>query len=112
MAADQSRSPSARVLHRTCWCYTRTVPTTRPRLTITETDDVAGALDDAARRWPEIQSRTQLLLRLVETGRAALRRDRGEESDRRRDAIRRTSGSLTGAYDDDYLQRLRDDWPA
>jgi hypothetical protein len=88
------------------------MPTTRPRLTITETDDVAEALDAAAARWPEVGSRQQLLLRLVEQGRTALARELEQRSERQRDAIRRTSGALTGVYEDDYLERLRDDWPA
>jgi hypothetical protein len=88
------------------------VPTTRPRLTITETDDVARALDAAAARWPEVRSRQQLLLRLLAQGHEALRRDRDEDAERRRNAIRRTSGSLTGSYAEDELAALREDWPA
>jgi hypothetical protein len=88
------------------------MPTTRPRLTITETDEVAEALDAAAARWPEIRSRRELLLRLIEQGRSVIDRDRAEEADGRRHAIRRTSGALTGAYEPSYLERLRDDWPA
>jgi hypothetical protein len=88
------------------------MPTTRPRLTITETDDVAAALDAAAARWPEVDSRRELLLRLVAQGRDVIDRDRDETVSRRRDAIRRTSGALTGAYEPGYLERLRDDWPA
>ncbi len=88
------------------------MPTTRPRLTITETDDVAAALDAAAARWPEVRSRRELLLRLVEQGREVVDRDRNEGAARRREAIRRTSGALTGAYEPGYLERLRDDWPA
>jgi hypothetical protein len=88
------------------------MPTTRPRLTITETDDVAAALDAAAARWPEVRSRRELLLRLVEQGRDVIDRDRDEATARRREAIRRTSGALTGAYEPGYLDRLRDDWPA
>jgi hypothetical protein len=88
------------------------MPTTRPRLTITETDEVAQALDAAAARWPEVRSRRELLLRLVEQGRAVIDRARADEAARRRDAIQRTSGALTGAYETDYLERLRDDWPA
>jgi hypothetical protein len=87
------------------------MPTTRPRLTITETDELAATLDAASARWPEIRSRRELLLRLVEQGSEALDRDRGEAIARRRDAIRRTSGALTGAYEPGYLKRLRDDWP-
>jgi hypothetical protein len=88
------------------------MPTTRPRLTITETDDVAAALDAAAARWPEIRTRRELLLRLVEQGREVIDRNENEAVARRREAIRRTSGALTGAYEPGYLERLRDDWPA
>jgi hypothetical protein len=88
------------------------MPTTRPRLTITETDDVAAALDAAAARWPEVRSRRELLLRLLEQGREVIDRDREDAAARRRAAIRRTSGALTGAYEPGYLDRLRDDWPA
>jgi hypothetical protein len=88
------------------------MPTTRPRLTITETDDLAATLDAAAARWPEARSRRELLLRLVEQGRAALDRERDAEVASRRDAVRRTSGALTGAYEPGYLEGLRDDWPA
>jgi hypothetical protein len=90
----------------------RVMPTERPRLTITETDDVAEAIDLAAERWPETPSRRELLLRLVEQGRSVIERERDEQADRRREAIRRTSGALTGVYEPDYLERLRDDWPA
>jgi hypothetical protein len=88
------------------------MPTTRPRLTITETDDVARALDDAAARWPEVRSRQQLLLRLLKQGQESLRRDRDEDVERRRQAIRQTSGSLTGSYGEGDLAALRDEWPA
>lgn len=88
------------------------MPTTRPRLTLTETDELAEALDVAAARWPDVHSRRELLLRLVEEGRSVIGRDRADELAGRRDAILRTSGSLTGSYDSGYLERLRDDWPA
>ena len=78
---------------------------------ITETDEVADALNAAAARWPEVKSRRELLLRLVARGRSAIECERVEEAERRRVAIRRTSGALTGAYEPGYLDRLRDDWP-
>lgn len=88
------------------------MPTTRKRHLITETDEVARALDDAAKRWPEDRhSRARLLVRLVEEGHRALV---GENSDRRKSrhsAIRRTSGALSGTYEAGYLDRLREDWP-
>jgi hypothetical protein len=89
------------------------MPTTRPRHLVTETDQVAKALNDAARRWPEDRgSRTKLLLHLVEEGHRALLDKAGERRRVRLAAIRHTSGSLSGVYDGDYLERLREDWPA
>lgn len=89
------------------------MPTTRPRHLITETDQVAQALDDAARRWPEDRhSRAKLLLHLVEEGHQALLDEAAERRDARLAAIHRTSGALTGAYEAGYLEQLREDWPA
>lgn len=94
-------------------CYTSWVPTTRPRHTITETDQVARALDEAATVWPDLgESRSQLLLRLIEEGYQAILEGRQRRAAQRRTVIRRTSGVLTGAYEDGYLARLRDEWPA
>lgn len=71
------------------------------------------ALDEAARHWPEHRSaRSQLLLRLLEEGYHALAEARAERAARRRAAIQRTSGALTGVYREDELARLRDEWPA
>lgn len=49
------------------------MPTTHPRYTITDTGPVRKLLDDAQRRWPDIQDRKKLLLRLAETGHDSLR---------------------------------------
>ena len=48
------------------------VPTTRPRYTVTDTGHLAELLDAAARRWPDVVDRKQLLLRLAEEGHHAL----------------------------------------
>jgi hypothetical protein len=77
---------------------------------ITETDEVAAALDAAAARWPGITSRRELLLRLVEQGRAVIEQDRLDETQRRIAAIQDVKGVLTGAYEPGYLEHLRDDW--
>jgi hypothetical protein len=88
------------------------VPTTRPRHVITETDDVARALDDAARRWPaERGNRRKLLLRLMEEGHRSIVDDNQSGAAARRAAVARTSGALTGVYGADYLKDLRADWP-
>ena len=88
------------------------MPTTRPRHLITETDQVAEALDDAARRWPEDSgSRAKLLVRLVEEGHRALAETADASRAARLAAIQQTSGVLTGTYQADYLEQLREDWP-
>ncbi|MGB5936697.1 MAG: hypothetical protein WBG76_12615 [Ornithinimicrobium sp.] len=86
------------------------MPTTRPRHFVTETDELARALDKAAERWPDI-SRGQLIVRLALEGNAAAESTADERRHRRREAIRHHRGALTGAYDPDYVADLRGEWP-
>ena len=87
------------------------MPTTRPRHLVTETDDLAAALDDAARRWPGL-SRSQLVVRLALDGHQAAMAEREQERSRRLAALRAHAGQFSGTYGADYLERLRSDWPA
>ena len=78
---------------------------------ITETEEVAASLNLAAARWSEVASRRELLLRLVEQGRAVIEHDAEQETERRIAAIDRESRALTGVYERGYLERIRNDWP-
>ena len=79
---------------------------------VTETDEVGRALDEAALRWPDDRDhRGRLLLRLIEEGHRALRQVEEHATADRVAAIREVSGALTGIYEADYLERLREDWP-
>jgi len=86
------------------------MPTVRPRYQITETDDVARALDAAERRWPG-EPRSRLILRLIT--------ERGEQLDelndaevaRRRAALEQIAGSFAGVFPAGYLEELRSEWP-
>lgn len=82
------------------------MPTNRPRHFVTESDDLAKALDAAHRWWPEL-SRAQLITRLALEGFDAKRRRREE----RLAIIRKHAGALTGVYRPDELEQLRADWP-
>lgn len=86
------------------------MPTTRPRLVLTENDELAEALDVAARRWPDETSRARLLQRLAQEGRRALAEQEEAALERRRDLIKSLSGSQTGVYGPGYLEELRADW--
>lgn len=80
---------------------------------VTETEPVAQALDDAARRWPaDRDNRAKLLLHLVQEGHRAVLGSAESDVRERLEAVERTSGALTGMYGEGYLKNLRHDWPA
>lgn len=85
------------------------MPTARPRHQVTETPDVARALDLAARRWPN-EPRSKLLLRLLRTAGSALEDAEAETSLRRVRAVEASSGKYADAFGDSYLDDLRADW--
>ena len=87
------------------------MPTTRPRHFVTETDDLAAALDAAAKRWPDLR-RSQLLVQLALEGHRSAQRAHDERHQRRLAALRRHSGAFSGAYGPHYLQQMREEWPA
>ena len=87
------------------------MPTTRPRYLVTETDDLAEALNAAASRWPSL-SRPQLLVKLALEGHRAAEQVNDDRRRRRLEALHRHGGMLTGTYGPGYLQRLHEEWPA
>lgn len=90
-------------------CYTHTMPTTRPRHTLTETDELAAALNDAAVAWPELRGdRGALLRKLVEAGRNSVR---GGSAGGVRVLLAEASGAATGAYPRGARAELLAEWP-
>ena len=87
------------------------MPTTRPRYQVTETPEVARALDRAAKRWPG-EPRSKLLVRLVKVGADLLENDEHAESLALRAAVLASAGRYAEAFSPDYLTDLRADWPA
>ncbi len=83
------------------------MPTSRARHTLTETDEIAEALDDAAVAWPELRGdRGALLRKLVEAGRAAVHVDDGVHA-----LVSGAAGAATGAYPRDSRAELLAEWP-
>ena len=86
----------------------RSMPTSKPRYTLTDTGELSELLDAAQRRWPEVADRKALLLRLATVGGESIAGAAAE----RRAAIAATAGVLSGVYEPGELERLREDWPA
>jgi hypothetical protein len=81
------------------------MPTTRPRYTITDTGRVRSLLDDAQQRWPEVDDRKELLLRLAHTGHSSLRLGEEEiEAGRRRERQRTALAGLQRTVDWDAVR--------
>ena len=75
---------------------------------LTETDELAAALNDAAVAWPELRGdRGALLRKLVEAGRNSVRGD-GHGV---RALLTEASGAATGAYPRNARAELLAEWP-
>lgn len=90
------------------WLDTGCTPTARRRHQVTETDDVANALDLAARRRPG-EPRSRLLLRLIRGGGEVLRDRADMERTTRLAAIDAARGRDADAVPDGCLEELRED---
>jgi hypothetical protein len=84
------------------------MPTKRHRLLVTETDELAAALDEAARRWPDV-SRPRLLVRLAAEGQRVFHDEAARSA--RVAGVRHGAGSVAGVWPPDARERLRDEWP-
>jgi hypothetical protein len=84
------------------------MPTTRPRHQITETPDIAEALDLAAQRWPD-EPRSDLMRRLVLVGARSIAESAIERTLEIEVALGELA-ALSDLYPPGYLDRLRADW--
>ena len=96
-------TPSDVVLH---W----RVPTSKPRVVVTESAELAQALDAAAQRWPG-ESRSALLVRLALQAAQAARAEQERQVEERLRQIDRWSGAFSNSYDAELLTALRSEWP-
>ena len=79
---------------------------------ITETDQLAQALAQAEKIWPELAGQRTLLLRkLLEVGITAIERDSAEKVSHRLTQIQKLAGSMDGTWPTNWKQELGGDWP-
>ena len=83
------------------------MPTARARHLITETDELAAALDEAAEAFPH-DSRAAVLRRLALVGAETLT----ERRDRHRATVLAHATGFPGLYAPDERDAVRDEWPA
>lgn len=76
---------------------------------MTETPDIVAALDVAEQEWPGSPRATQAA-RLIQAGAQAIQAQRDADRAAYRAALDAASGFLTGAYEPDYLEKLRSEW--
>ena len=80
---------------------------------VTETDDVARAIDAAAALWPELKAeRAALLRRLIDEGAKTVEQQATSWREQRSANIRNAAGSLTGSWPQGWRDELRGEWPA
>lgn len=86
------------------------MPTHRLRHTVTETPQIAGAIDNAARLWPDAaENRALLVKRLVIIGGKALEHNEEERERVRAEEIRKGLGAASGVFPPNARQRLADE---
>ncbi|OUV18257.1 MAG: hypothetical protein CBC58_01130 [Cellulomonadaceae bacterium TMED98] len=80
---------------------------------VTESDQLARALDDAAELWPELGGqRGKLLQRVVEAGMQAVHTEHTARQNAREHAVLSAAGSLSGVWPGDWHEQVRSEWPA
>jgi hypothetical protein len=80
---------------------------------ITETDEISGALSQAAKIWPELAGQRTLLLRkLLEVGIQTIEMDLEKNTAQRIAAVEKLAGSMDGVWPANWREELVEDWPA
>jgi len=86
------------------------MPTVRPRYIVTDTGDVARALDTAQRLWPDVPRGAVAVKRLIAAGADALSQER--QARLAALAALEKFASEGPVYPAGYLEALREEWPA
>ena len=82
------------------------MPTRRPRHHLTETDELARAIDAAALLHPG-ESRAAILRHVIRVGAEAI----AEQQTRHRSVVHERAGQYPALYATRSLDQLREEWP-
>lgn len=101
-----------RVFHVYPWSYTYTMPTTRTRHFIIETDHLKQTLDEAATLWPELsEDRTALLRKVLEAGESWVREQVGAKKRIRIQSIETLIQDSENIWPSDWNEARKAEWP-
>lgn len=79
---------------------------------ITESDQIAEAIELAAKLQPELKDdRADLLRYIIQRGIEALDNEKNEAAEARKKAIQEVAGSLSGLWPENWRELMRAEWP-
>lgn len=88
------------------------MPTVRQRHMVTETDEIASAIDIAAEIWPDLrEDRAELLRKLIFAGLKNVNGYLDKSREQRVATIKKVSGSMPGVWPDDWRNQRDAEWP-
>ena len=79
---------------------------------ITESDQIAEAIELAAKLQPELKDdRADLLRYIIQRGIETLDNEKNEAAEARKKAIQEVAGSLSGLWPENWRELMRAEWP-
>ncbi|MDR1393309.1 MAG: hypothetical protein LBJ62_05000 [Bifidobacteriaceae bacterium] len=87
------------------------MPTSLPRHAITETPEIAAAIDSGHAEWPSVSSRAEIVRRLILEGSGAIRRRHHGRKASHAKAVEQWAGSTPGVFPPDAVTALHGEWP-
>lgn len=79
---------------------------------VTESDQLAHALDIAATMWPDARGeRSELLRRIIARGIADVENETSLRTSKRADHVAMAAGMMTNVWGDDWRESREAEWP-
>jgi hypothetical protein len=78
---------------------------------ITESDELSAGIDKAALLWPECNSRTELIRKLIDEGTKAIVLRIEAQATEREKAVLRLIEAGTGMWPADFDEQRKSEWP-